>query len=378
MIKFSYTGNDVRILDINEETFTDELKPAIYQVCHNQFIGFYLEKIKDQFEINEEKIFGRTLEMFEKIDKTYTDRFTSTGILLTGTKGSGKTLLAEYTCNKMLEKNIPVVIVNESFQGTEFAKFMSDIGNCVVFIDEFAKVYSKSGDDVDSGNDPQSSLLTILNGVYSSKRLVILTENDSDDINEFMIGRTGRIYYHWKFNRLDSTTIKEYCDYHEIEESVTAEILDVSHRCRDFTFDILKAILEEFKRFGGGIDTLIKDLNIELLESAELTNIKVVKVINSSTNEEIPFDNNAQFRKINLSYFGSSTYFELGVDKQLEKSYNSIASVSNSDYDFETAYPGVRDIVYQSETSIIFELQRQNIVIITELVEDTKIDPKAY
>lgn len=381
MIKFSYSNNNVSVIDFNEDNVVDLLRPAVYQICFSEFSGYYLEKIKDNFDIKEKQIFGKTLEQFHKINITYNERETSTGVLLTGTKGSGKTLLAEFTCNEMLKQGIPTVIINDCFEGPDFCKFVSDLGDCVIFIDEFAKVYSNpnNSSNRDSNNDPQASLLTILNGVYSNKRLVILTENNSRDINEFMLGRTGRIYYHWKFTRLDKDTIKQYCESNDVEESVISEIMEISNLCEEFTFDILKAIIEEYKRFNEPVEQLVKDLNIELLSSANKTKLKIVKVINSTTKEEVEVREGSEFVSVDMDIYSRHAYFS--VYPAIKNTGSTIdAPVSAStvpDNKYSEVYVNSRDIVYKSDTGIIFESEDDNILVFTEVVEESS-DPIDY
>lgn len=371
MIKFNHSGNSVSVISYDENSITDTLRPAVYEVCYSDFSGYYLNKIKDNFEINEDKIFGKTTERFEKIQRTYHERPSSTGILLTGTKGSGKTLLAEYTCNKMLEQGIPVITVSECYKGTAFNKFISDIGDCVLLIDEFAKVYTKTNDSEEAGSDPQSALLTLFNGVYSNKRLVLLTENDCLDINEFMLGRTSRIYYHWEFSRLDKQTILEYCEYHGVEETTANEIVEVSYKCEDFTFDVLKAIIEEYARFGGDIQSLVLDLNIEMRFGANTSKIKITEVTKLANGANVDFDSNNIFN-LDLNGMSRPTSFYLKVsDKGGNVPKRPSFGEEPDSLSYEVYVP-IRDIVYQSETQVVFESSDQGLLIKAEILQPNK------
>ena len=64
---------------------------------------------------------------------------------------------------------------------------MQDIEQpCIILFDEFEKVY----DDQD-----QEKALTLLDGVFPSRKLFIMTVNNKWRVNEHMRNRPGRIYY---------------------------------------------------------------------------------------------------------------------------------------------------------------------------------------
>jgi len=53
------------------------------------------------------------------------------GILLAGLKGTGKTITSQKFC---IEANMPVILIGEPFEGTEFVDFITDpkLGECIV------------------------------------------------------------------------------------------------------------------------------------------------------------------------------------------------------------------------------------------------------
>ena len=101
--------------------------------------------------------------------------------------------------NKM---GIPTLLINSAYTGDAFFQFLYSIQQeCIVFFDEFEKVYD---------DDDQQSLLTVLDGTFPSKKLFLLTSNSTDMINIHLKNRPGRIHYHINFKGLSGEFIKEY------------------------------------------------------------------------------------------------------------------------------------------------------------------------
>lgn len=250
---FSSSGADTRVIKIDSENLKDNLTPAVYTVQFSDMAGYYLTYHLEKFS-EPSHIYGSSASKIEKIVNTFQLRDKSTGVLLTGDKGSGKSLISNLSANKAIALGYPVIVINESYTGANFNEFIESIGDCVLFFDEFGKVYSDE--------DDQESLLTLLDGTTSAKRLVLMTENKERLISEFIIGRTGRVFYHFRFDKLEKSVIKEYCKALAVSEEVQGQIEEVYYGCFDFSFDILKAIVDEYLRYGGDIKDIVQDMNI--------------------------------------------------------------------------------------------------------------------
>ena len=70
-----------------------QLPVGTYTVKYHPDEGFYLEPI-DDFDLPP-KLYGELQENADRITSTFMSREGSTGVLLAGEKGSGKTLLAK-------------------------------------------------------------------------------------------------------------------------------------------------------------------------------------------------------------------------------------------------------------------------------------------
>ena len=217
--KFVHDGDKVFIFDFDEGLARNKLTPAIYTVCFNPFQGFFLERNKNKFQVTE-KTYGSLTHRIDRIIKTYEDRDVGTGVLLTGLKGSGKTLLSQKVSNKMIDKGLPVILIEQPYSNDAFVAFLNKIGECVIIFDEFAKVFETAKNE----KDPQNNLLGVFDGNKSSKRLIFVIENQMHRINEFFINRPGRLFYHYEYSRLEESVIDEYCVDRNIPDIIKTQI----------------------------------------------------------------------------------------------------------------------------------------------------------
>lgn len=120
------------------------------------------------------------------------------GVLLSGEKGTGKTIDAKLTCELL---KIPVLIINSNFTGTPFSEFLESIKTpCIVFLDEFEKVYAQE--------EERQFFLSIMDGTSKSRHLFLLTSN-SNYIGEYFSNRPNRVRYHKTYNFLTKEVMEE-------------------------------------------------------------------------------------------------------------------------------------------------------------------------
>lgn len=281
--KFMINGSTVNVVSLNAETALDALPPKVYTVVFDKAAGFYyLSILKDELVLPT-KIYGSANIRVNKCIHTYKTRTSSTGILLSGDKGTGKTLLMSLLANRVMDElKLPVILIREPFAGEGFSAFLDKIGECCLVFDEFGKLYKRRAD---SGEVSQDSLLSMLDGVDKVKRLIILTENSEYDISDYMLNRPSRIFYHFRYRKLDEDSIIGYCQDHDVPTLFIDELIDLSRRTKVFSFDMLQAVVEEFKRFGESLATITTELNIDVRTDAK-TQMKLVKVIEKATGNE--------------------------------------------------------------------------------------------
>lgn len=250
---FLKTGSEYHLRRDDDVTVYPDLPAGNYVVKFNPFQKqYYLVKTGD-FELPK-KIYGSATTRANRIINTFFDRSSSTGVLLTGEKGSGKTMLAkEISCLLAKGFSVPTIMVNENFSGEEFSQFLAGITQpVVVFFDEFEKIYNWQD---------QSKLLTILDGTHSTRKLFLVTCNKTDGLSEFMQNRPGRFYYSISYTGLEEDFIRDYAEDNLNQKDQIDNLVKVSKTFGSFTFDILKSIIEEMNRYNENVYDAMELLN---------------------------------------------------------------------------------------------------------------------
>lgn len=237
---FIRNGNTYRVAANDSLDIQEKLPVGNYTIQEDQYGNLFLETVESF--VAPKKLYGDTDSRARRILNTYQHREVSTGVMLTGEKGSGKTLLAKTLSIRAAELGIPTVLINRAFVGDKFNKLIQDISQeCVIIFDEFEKVYDQ---------EEQEQALTLLDGVYPSKKLFIITCNDKWRINEHMRNRPGRIFYMLDYKGLGAEFIREYCQDNLKAVEHIDRVVQIAGVFTEFNFDMLKALVEEMNRYG--------------------------------------------------------------------------------------------------------------------------------
>lgn len=360
--KFMIGGNTVHVFKLNNETALDTLPPKVYTVEHNPLEGFYLRIAKNRLELPG-KIYGKTPARVQKCIDTYIDRTASTGILLTGDKGTGKSLMMSLLANQMIEtQNLPVLIIKQAYAGSQFENFIESIGECVIVFDEFGKMYESNNRHAD-GEVPQSALLSLMDGIDKTKRMFILTENSELDINEFMLNRPSRVYYHFKYRKLDEESIIGYCTDHTVPADFTKDLVDLSRRTRVFSFDMLQTIVEEHLRYGEPLSAITDELNIDTREDMGAM-IEVLKVVEKENNVECELFEPGNVAKPEGSYGYTYIKIKSGQIEEVTQGTGKGKKKNKqpAEDQFEEIYIQDSDLAYESAGQLVYETDEYTVV----------------
>lgn len=249
----------------------DKLPAQVYSVRFSPMAGFYLERHAN-IEINEPKIYGPHNEKVEKILKSYKIFSRNLGVLLSGDKGMGKSMLAKLLAKRTIEIGMPLIIVDKNYGG--IANYIEKIEQeVVVLFDEFDKIFS---DERDGDGSSQNELLSLFDGLSSGKKLFVITCNSLNNLSEYLVNRPGRFHYHIRFDYPEPAEVREYLEDNLISErkGEINKIVSFSQRT-NLNYDCLRSIVFELNNSEQTFEAAIKDLNI--LNTSNLSyNIKAL------------------------------------------------------------------------------------------------------
>lgn len=198
------------------------------------------------YELNEDKIFKK------RVLNSFNNHENSIGIMLAGTKGTGKTMLAKVIAK---ESNLPIIIVDSQFPTNRLIGFFKQFSTpvCVIF-DEIEKNFNTG------------RMLDFLDGVEkTTKKLVLMTCNELDKVSEYLQDRCSRIRYVRKYGINDNLAFLPMLI--ENKEIKNAEIVRkfVEERFKLPSIDNMNAFLNEVKDLEDediSLDDIVKYMNI--------------------------------------------------------------------------------------------------------------------
>jgi len=215
---------------------------------------YYLEQKEYLYKIPK-KLYGG----MDKYVEFYWNSFVRTnytgGLILTGQKGSGKTMISATLCNLAISRGMQVIEITNVKFSTGLLRFLDELDNVVFFFDEFGKNFN---------NTEQDKMLTLLSDISGKERIVFITENVPHRISEFIRNRPGRVKYSLHFNKLPLKVVEEFCEEKGVEGEFYKEFLEAYKGIVTFQFDHLMAIVEEhLSNPTMEFNTLVELLNID-------------------------------------------------------------------------------------------------------------------
>lgn len=221
---------DNRLYLSNPAVETDNLSNGVYRLEIDPFERLYLTRVFDAFTFDY-KVYGLETEFVNRVVKTYANTKGNLGVLLNGTRGTGKTVSSKIIANSL---NQPVIIVDTAFGGT--VDFLSSIPQDItVFLDEYEKTFKES-----------SEMLTIMDGVLNSdyRRVFLLTTNDLF-VERNLLQRPSRIRYMKMFEDLSPKIVEEIVDDYLLHPQFKQDMLKFVSCLELITVDIVKSIIQE-------------------------------------------------------------------------------------------------------------------------------------
>lgn len=245
--QYDFYGDSLKVYDV--------LPAQTYQVIFSPREGFHLKKYSE-VDTSEPKIYGPHVAKVEKVFNTYKSITRNLGVILSGSKGIGKTLFAKLLAQKALGEGYPLIVVDTYYPG--IASYLEQIDQRVMILfDEFEKTF-KPMDDM----EPMNEMLPLFDGLTGGNKLFVVTCNEIRKLNDFLVNRPGRFHYHFRFEYPLPEEITKYL-HDKLSEEYYGEISAVVNFARKvpLNFDCLRAIAFELNT-GLSFFEAIQDLNI--------------------------------------------------------------------------------------------------------------------
>lgn len=276
----SYTIKGNVYTKTNSSNIVEKLDEGVYLLD-----GEKGSVIKQENYTIPERVFGDFKNCAERYLNTFRQRNANTNVLLSGEKGNGKSLLAKMICSM---SKMPCVIVSKYIEDIAFT-INSINQECIVLIDEFDKIYDTE--------EKQSELLSLLDGVFVSKKLFIFTSN-KNSLNPYLQNRPGRIYYYKSFDNLPKSVVEEIVDEKLEDKAHKEEVINVSNVVGNMNIDTLLALIEEVNRYGESPFQVINQLNITF----ENIKYNVILLIEGKRREAVFIGHPLKNKKFTIEY----------------------------------------------------------------------------
>lgn len=240
-VKTIFVGRNVTFSEIDR--VEDALPVGHYALNFDPRMGQYFLTTRKAFKLPP-KLYSDPQVYVDRFLKTYRARGTGMGVLLSGDKGTGKTLMAKMLANQC---GMPVICITAGFTGQPLTEFIEMLQvPCMFFVDEFEKLYQAgpSRNKEPEAGSPSEYFLTLLDGTAANRHLWVLTSN-SHDVGEYFTGRPGRIRYHKEFHGLDHGMITEIIQDCVKSSELAAATIKTALSISNISLDALMSIIEE-------------------------------------------------------------------------------------------------------------------------------------
>ena len=255
--KFLKVGDKI-IFKASVDGLEYDLEPnKVYTIEINRYTDEANLKVNENFSMPE-KIY--TTEQDDKFVNKVLNAYKlsnqgTLGVMLSGLKGSGKTLLSKVIAT---ESNLPIIIIDKYVHPKILNNIFKKIGDlevCILF-DEV----DKNGEDYDD-----NYLLRILDGIDNvGKKLMIFTANNGHEINEYMQDRCSRIRYWRDFYELPSSLIYSVLEDkldNKNEVKSLADFIQENFKCISFD-NVLSFVNEVNANPNDTFEELFEDMNL--------------------------------------------------------------------------------------------------------------------
>lgn len=258
MAEFIKIGNEIRIRPNLDGMSYDLINGKVYDLKWNGMEGYgYFVENGDLNMPNklyklegDDKFINRVLTYFNSENSGKT-----TGIMLAGTKGTGKTMLSKRIA---LESGLPIIVVDTRFPARVLNKVFKGFTTpvCMIF------------DEIEKNDDwwDTKDLLGFLDGVEANaKKLVLMTCNETREIDDNMFDRCSRVRYFKKYEANSNSAFVRFMAEDKGIENIDEVVEFINTRMEVKSFDNIASFLDEVKMFDDiPLEELAESMNITI------------------------------------------------------------------------------------------------------------------
>lgn len=245
---YAINGKNITLVSPVTSPVVESVPPAVYNIQFDRD-GIHLIHLLDKFDLPT-TFFGDIENQHDILITDYRKAAVgkkSTGVLLAGVKGNGKTLLMEKVSNTLISMDIPVINIEENIPAFILRKVIRSVGPCCVLFDEFEKNYSPSIPDSESTSTYQADLLTLFSDSSLKGVMFIMTSNYVSAINPMFLTRPGRL------KRMITFTSPGFEHFTQVAKSK-----GVFDQIDKYTLTYIKDYLRCYEGMDFGIDVILE------------------------------------------------------------------------------------------------------------------------
>lgn len=163
------------------------------------------------------KIYGEAMrKKADKVHEKFNEKNSIMGAIFCGDKGTGKSQLVEMIANKEIaEKQLPVIMVDEKHEKWVLEKVIRLAGACVLYFDEYEKVYGWGH------GGANTELLTLFSDKTLGKVLFLVTSNSERDMSKFILNRPSRFLFRFSFTGTPEEIVDEICKDFKVDAEIS-------------------------------------------------------------------------------------------------------------------------------------------------------------
>ena len=224
----------------------------VYNLKYDRYDGYSFFEEDGSLNLPSKLYFTKEDENFINRVVTYHKKTTkqTTGVMLEGIKGTGKTIIAKTIAQR---SGLPIIVVDANYPTGRLNDFFTKFKtNVAIIFDEVDKNWNTE------------DLLTWLDGVQSTaKKLALFTCNDVHKTNEFLQDRCSRIRYSRHFEANDNARFLKDIIKDKGIEDIDGTYEFIVNNFELLSIDNINSFLDEktlFPEFEN--DDLLRDMNI--------------------------------------------------------------------------------------------------------------------